>query len=525
MSGYDARAPRSHAAAGPGKAVDDPAVGKQTRIAQPGTIAAVTDESLANHALYAAYQVFETGQSGPIFAAPTRTYGALSRLYIAVSGKSLIDTSDVAPATRLAMLDQAVDALAPAAAALSRDQPEWVDWHYASRIAPVRAKLVAMVAHDRTRKRIDSAMLVPGTTDVIELPTAPLDRDNAAAYVEVLTPTIGKTIATGTKLLKIVNKTAKSAGADHTDLHALGTALAGLNAYQALLETQEALSDPARPGDGAAKQTASYAELVKAALHATEAAVGLTAHVGAWVAKLQGNVDAAEHLLHAAKGIGKTLGALVNVAEVVHGVAVLCDPDASSVNRLDAVVEISVGGLGLVGLVAPKAGVASSLVGLGYAMWKLDMALHAKIASDYTIARLVPRLENMASHASGIRRRADVLIKACQLRDHETDAGERANLDAAVVELTRELDSAVDHYLDACVALRNDISLERPGTNPYLRDAFAQLLSLRGHSAGPDAALGKAVAVVAKIIEVLDDAQNYVRQTMGLDRKPMYGSH
>jgi hypothetical protein len=502
-------------------AVAHPPVGKQTRTQQQGTIAAVTDESIANSTLHAAYLVFESGQSGPIFAAPKGAYGALSRLYIAVSGKSLIDSSEVPPAQRVAMLDLAVEALAPAASALSRDQPEWVDGHYTSRIAPVRARLVAMVAHDRTRKRIDNAMLVPGTTDVIELPTGPLDDHTAAVYGEALVPTMNKTIAGATKFLSIVKKTAKMAGADRTDL-LLGTALAGLKAYKALLETQEALDNPARPGDGAAKQTASYAELVKAALHATEATVELSAHVGAWVARLQGKVDAAENLLFAAKSIGKTLDVLVNAAEFVHGVAVLCDPDASAVNKLDAVVEISVGGLGLVSLVAPKAGVASSLIGLGYAMWKVDMALHAKIASDYAIGRLVPRLEKMAVDASGIRRQTDILIKACQLRDHEADPGERANLDAAVVELTRELDSAVDSYLDSCARIRNDISLERPGTNPYLRDAFAHLLSLRGHSASPEAALGKAVAVVAKIIEVLDDAHNYVRQTTGLDRKPMY---
>jgi len=98
-------------------------------------------------------------------------------------------------------------------------------------------------------------------------------------------------------------------------------------------------------------------------------------------------------------------------------------------------------------------------------------------------------------------------------------AGRRAQeaLSRVVQESTSHLSATVDEFLDACVRGKQ-VSRTEPGENPHLRDAFAPLLSLRGPVQDPEAALHKANLVLTRIGEVLRDAGNYVRLSMGLHR-------
>ena len=61
------------------------------------------------------------------------------------------------------------------------------------------------------------------------------------------------------------------------------------------------------------------------------------------------------------------------------------------------------------------------------------------------------------------------------------------------------------------------VSRTEPGENPHLREAFAPLLSLRGRVESPEAALHRTNLVLTRIGEVLHDAGNHVRLSMGLD--------
>jgi hypothetical protein len=67
------------------------------------------------------------------------------------------------------------------------------------------------------------------------------------------------------------------------------------------------------------------------------------------VAKMRGLTKEAEECFKFAEDVGNTVGTIVSVLEVTHGVLVLCDKKASGMDKADAAVDVYTGGVGLLG--------------------------------------------------------------------------------------------------------------------------------------------------------------------------------
>jgi hypothetical protein len=518
MSGELAHSARRHKSSATAHAGHDDAaaaVGKQTRVA---TDPAPPDQQVSIATLTAAGQLLSTPENrGPIYAAPKAYFGALNQLQGALVGTSVFYPAGLGRADRIALFDTAVRKLEPLARDVERNDEFarwWVEDTFRRDVGRRRAELTNAAA----RERVDRAILSPDHREVAEVPTGPLDDGTADKYAAALRPTM-KTLH---RSLGLFEKTLAHIEPDaETRHHTLGTrvgaSMDALSLYLNLLETKHAWHE-ATTAHGAAERFTSYTELVKAALETTEQATKVATCVAGTVANLRKQPEVAAKLFGLGEHLAKGLGPVIAVIEIVHGFALISDPNANATQMLDGTMAITTGGLGVVGAVveAPALGTASLLIGAGYMLWRLDMALHLKVRADLAIAGLAPIFNAMADDAAGIRACGDRLVKAMLLLAREPDPVQQVELSRVVVQYTEALDSAVDAFLDSCKF--GDGFGARPGANPHLRKAFADLVPLRGRSASADGALQKAHRVGVRLRLVFEDAPNYVRLSMGLDR-------
>jgi hypothetical protein len=500
-------------------------VGKQTLVSsQYGTIAAVTDESHAARTFDLAFRIVRKDGRGLAHGAPRPAVGALMRLEAAVSDHD----GKLTLAERLVMFDEAIQALAPAAAIVKQTDDRCRDLHdmYYARVEYERGNLVRLLAHEEAlaaRKRVDDATL-DVSNKIIDVPTEPLDDRNARRYAAALDSTIVKVIKNANKVTSAFEKVVKRAGDKLDDTPELAHTITVLKVIKLSIDLPDAVERLNHHSDDVGETIRDYAHFVKVGIDTAALATKLTAKLGATLATRAKNIELARQFTKIAKDVPQILGGVASAAEAIQGIVQLADPDSSLSERIDGVVAATTGILGVISALgkAPGIGlVATGISGLYEGMKRL-LVFQAEVSRVIVVAGLVPRFDELVSSAIEIQRGSETLVKACQFHDQATDDRQRTAFETVVVNATRELDSEVDGFLYKCVRIATEVSATKPGENPHMREKFAPLRSLRGASATPEAALGKALAVVNTIIDVLDDAPNYVRLGVGLDRKPRY---
>lgn len=512
---------KSHRTHGPSAAAHDHdvgSVGKQTQVQTSAGALPSSSPEFAIAVIDAAKQILlEPKRTGLLHHAPPRAYGTLMQLHSALTGQSVFYPGGVTSARRLEMFDTARRALAPCAKVVAAQGDE-LNTDLSDEFTRLMDAKRPDLAIEATKQRVDDAMLAPDKHTVIEVPDGPLDDDNAAAYGTVLASTM-RALITTTSRLSLMAQTLK------IEHHRLGRTAASLELIAGGLALPHAVHE-LRDAEGRRERVESYTELVKTALEATKGGIEVAAQVATAIAKktckdaLVKQISSFYKFGELGEQVGTKLGGIIGAVEAIHGFALLCDPSADLNELLDGSVEIGGGALTTLGALGEEAalGGAGALIGAGYALWKLDMSLHAKIETDLAEGDLRPRLDTIAGLSTGIREASDFLIKAQLLIAHEPDPGRNAALALAVVNATTALDDAVDGLLGACSRGRRELWM--PGGNEALARRFDSVQKLGQSSVGPDAALRKATRVLQAVNDAFADYANIVRESRGLDAKP-----
>jgi hypothetical protein len=529
-----------------------PGHGKDTGKAENesgGSPATAAKEDQAIATLQAAADIVQNKERRLIAAAPASARAALELLYKAAVGSSSQGSAQprgqAQPSERLAWLDQSLHGLEAAMRIVYATGPENQEW-FRSQLSSHVEKLRNEIRVDAARDRVDQATLLPGQSKVVEVPKGGLTDETAAEYGQALLPSIDKLIATYATLNEQVVRLGHhrfehifdemKEGWDSgmlrmernrfKDVGSIVTAQSALFLLKGILSAPHAW-EHAKHAETVIGKIESYTHLVGVAIETVGGLATLSMAIGACVLKLDGQLQLATGLMGAAGHATLKLANVIAAVEFVHGIMQMANPKSSAEEKIEGAVQFGTSLSWLGGVVLEKAfdvtgatavgGAVSTAIVAAYLYWQVLMASHVYVSSTIAVAGLRPRFEYMVEHSARIRGGADHLIKAGLLLEKESDPAERQALCAVVREATRDLNSTVDYFLDACLRGKQ-VSPNEPGENPHLRAAFAPLQALRGPVDEPQAALQKAHTVLGRIGQVLDDAGNYVRLSMGLDR-------
>jgi hypothetical protein len=233
----------------------------------------------------------------------------------------------------------------------------------------------------------------------------------------------------------------------------------------------------------------SFAELVKAVTEIGIGSVSLTAALASGIAKLAGDEALAAEAMTVAGQAGVLLGNVVAGIEIVHGIFVLLDSNATAAQKEDAVVGIASGGAWFIGRAiggAAVGGPASVAVVGSYLLLKVWGSLYWQGALG---------INSLLMRVAGKLERARLLL------DREQDPIKAAPLRTAVSQLESLLATIMEDFLDhARPRGAKDMGFggnfpTAPGNVEMLADAFAPLQRYRNVKTGPELVTGaRAVA-------------------------------
>lgn len=412
---------------------------------------------------------------------------AMWKLLAAKTGRRERETLD--GVTRRALFQEAMGALGAAIAAYGRDPSahDWLDDHITSQLKQLRSQLEYVVADDHVRRSI--------TLDgkhVIDPDDNSRPREQAGLLHAAL-PKLVKTIA---KLNDLVlrahdahlEKQVEQMIAGHfhgrshlSSLLELGNALALIDGFLTLKDDE--LRKKLAEQETIAGRLATISELVKATLQFTSGAIGVVASATGLIAKLARQTAAADLAFAMAKGIPVKLGDAFVCIETLHGIAVLCDSDATRQERIDGGVDVASGALWLAyrfAKVAP-AGPASIAIASGYELFKVSMHMYWGAALGLVSGLMRPAFEMLQRYGLAIAAGADDVVKARALRDREGDIGQQQALDRVLEVKARLLGNEIDSLVTDLQAPDLEAGMARlPGAYPILRDALRPVLAYRG---------------------------------------------
>lgn len=229
-------------------------------------------------------------------------------------------------------------------------------------------------------------------------------------------------------------------------------------------------------------------------------------------ARLAGNVALAEGVLDATvKGIGNVAGPLFAVG-VVHGAAVLLDPNASPDEKAEAAVETTSSAVGLAGFASrwfPKLGFA--------ARWSGPIA--ASLTINFMIVKKLAHLQHEAevgltrldwTHCYSEARDAAVEAQSWMRRLAVTEAILATETDARrKVELKKNAEVISEELIERQLKPYVEARLPSSGDElcpPAFKRRLGPLQSLlSGAKASPEAAMGASAAFLATIQKALED--------------------
>lgn len=190
---------------------------------------------------------------------------------------------------------------------------------------------------------------------------------------------------------------------------------------------------------------------MKAIIEFVSGGVGVLASIVSGAARLAGNAALASSAASVAAKAGHALGTVVAGIEIVYGVAVLLDPHATGMQKIEGAAHATSGAAYFLGQVAGFSGAAASLsILVSYKLFKEMLLLGGRAAVGLNTAFLKEAQGTMVNAAQGIVRLGDRLVKAGELAHQETDAIKSKALLEEEQDAARGLSGTIDNFLDDC---------------------------------------------------------------------------
>lgn len=262
----------------------------------------------------------------------------------------------------------------------------------------------------------------------------------------------------------------------------------------------------------------AYSEFVKVVLEFAAGGVGFATLLTAGLARAVGEIELAKDALRISAELGDKLkiGNAIGAIEVVHGIAVILDPDATRAQKLDAAVDVASGGSLLLGSTPVSVAIAG-----GWLFFKEEVYLYWHGALGINDLLMEQTFEFMQGQGAIMSDQAKTVVKARGILANETDPVRAEALAKLADDEERTLASNLDFFLAHCLppgapgrpkdmGWLGDMQLAAPGNVDMLAEAFAPLQRYRGVGPGPGLPVATA-HVLARVKWCLANAQAIVR--------------
>jgi hypothetical protein len=213
---------------------------------------------------------------------------------------------------------------------------------------------------------------------------------------------------------------------------------------------------------------ATYSELVKHVLEIGSSSIALTCKASALLMKAVGDHAMAEACEHTGAAVSAGLGKVVAAVEIVHGVSILFDKNASTDDRIGAGVEIASGVVSMAG----GSSVAALPIMGPYALIKGAQHLFSEAVLGFDTDEVRGIFKNIQTDAVLIGRAMEHLAAAQLLQQQEQDPERRAALVEEEQRRTVLLHRALESFLTSTADAQGS-DLYKPGKNQIISDAFA----------------------------------------------------
>ena len=233
---------------------------------------------------------------------------------------------------------------------------------------------------------------------------------------------------------------------------------------------------------GVMNGVATYSKLVKTVLEMGNAAIGLTCTVSGALMRKVGDEAMAEACEHTGAAVGKSLGTVVAAIEVVHGLSVMFDPNASRDERIGGGVEA---GSGIAVLATGESVAAAPIMG-PYLMLKGAEYLYSEAVMGWEAGFLREVFGYMQETASAINSGSNAITAASALQQSEKDPEKRAALATVEKRAVAGLADTLDRFLGRCAktgedhGIGNEFIYRFPGNYTILAEAFTGCVEHRG---------------------------------------------
>jgi len=457
-------------------------------------------------ALAAAADIMSNQRSRGISGIHSSYVSVLWKLYAAISGKK--DGLSLSAAKRNAMFQEARRELAPAIdlCATTDEGKSWLeDYFY-----PEFNANISSFAFAEAKERVHHAVLVD-PEHVVEIPPDDEPREQGLLLhteIDKLVPTMRgfneQLVRMNEHGIAHEAEALVEYGTGHGgkagSLVELANTLMLVAAWLTL--NDEEFKRHLNEIHGVFAGVSTYAELVKVVAELTGGAVGLTATVAAGIARATGNPAYANVASGIARKVGLVFADVVSGIEILHGLSVLFDPDASRQEKVDGAVDVATGGAWFVGRSIGGAAMgfaASSSVILGYVELKWAVTTYWESSVGISSMLMGQAYETLAMHGDSIARSADDLAKAQLLARQEKEPTRQASLHHVEAALAHALAASVDSLMIDCGPADLEAGVaNKPGAFPILRELFEPLRAHRG-ARSPQAAIAAGVLALEKI--------------------------
>ena len=402
---------------------------------------------------------------------PSKYVDAMNKLYTVKygAGKSGHQHA-LAGRDRRALLDEVWPIFEPFAQANTHFEADWDGLPAA--MTRLRADVLASEASDRVENSItftDEA----GQKKAVDMP----DDKHPQEQAEVLKGIIPTIVGSVKRTIETAKKKADAAGIHKDQIDKLG-ANADLLVFaeQYLTMSDQELKLHIDTIKAKATDVTDKASFVKKAISWASYAMKGTLTISEQLMKLVGDKMMAVEIADVAKGMGDAFGSVLSVVQIVHGISVLCDDNASRDDKIGGGVEIAGGVAFLVG-----GGPASMAITGPYMLVKGAQYLLSEATIGWETGLVREAFQSMQHDAGLIGKAMEHLAAAQLMARDEKDQERKAALGHEADVRLDALRSLMASFLSGTEYRDHGSDYQLPGNIPIISDAFG---GPRAHLAG-----------------------------------------
>ena len=351
---------------------------------------------------------------------------------------------------------------------------------YAGNVVDNMQHLRAGILQSEAESRIENTLVIDngGKKEAIEIP----DDSDPHAEGRVLGTTMPKLVDLIKTNVERAKKAGELVGVGKETIEKLETMAHVLDLAGGWLKlTDEEFRNELTHIKGVMNGVATYSELVKTVLEMGSSAVSLTCTLSGALMRKVGDEAMAEACEHTGAAVSASVGKVVAAVEVVHGLSVMFDPNASRDARIGGGVEAAAGIAGLAG------GAAASAPIMGpYLMLKGAQYLYSEAVIGWEAGFLREVFGYMQETAGTINEGTMAITAASALQESEQDPEKRAALATVEKRAVAGLADTLDRFLGRCAktgedhGIGNEFIYRFPGNYTILAEAFTGPVEHRG---------------------------------------------